>query len=70
MTIKVLHPEKSADSTLQDAVGAYDTVITIGFNHGGYIETRCTDNWDVTQIIYALEQVKLLFLMENHYDDD
>lgn len=68
MTVKVLHPEKSADSTLEDAVGAYDTVITIGFNKEGYIETRCTDNWDVATIIYALEQVKILFLLENHED--
>lgn len=69
MTVKMLHPEKSADLTLQDSIGVYDTVITVGFNKDGYIETHCTDNWDVATIIYALEQVKLLFLMENHYDD-
>lgn len=61
---------KNPDNVLEQAVGVYDQVFTIGYNKDGILEVRASTNFQVREIFFALDAFKFKVLNGDYSMDD
>ena len=66
--IKLVEPDKerSADAVLTSAMGEYDSVVVLGWDHDGELVVHSTLNINAAQILFLIEQFKLKLLQGDY----
>ena len=72
-SIKVtkLYPKNAAenpDNVLEQAIGNFESVFMIGFDHDGDMDVRASTNLSQEQIIWLIERFRVNLIM-GEYDD-
>lgn len=67
-----LYPKDAAkdpDNVLEQAVGEYESVLILGWNHKGFLEARASLDMDGKELLWLIESFKTK-LVNGDYSED
>lgn len=65
MNIIKFYPKDAAenpDNVLEQAIGAYESLLILGFDHEGNLDPRASTNIDIGEILIMIEKFKVKLL--------
>lgn len=61
---------KKADNVLEQAVGNFEDVLLIGWDHNGDLDARATLGLDTSKLVWLMEVFKAKLIRGDYMDDE